>query len=393
MTNGSIRNLYYITHINNLPSILKFGILSHNQIIEKKIDFTPIYEESVVNRRQSIKTPDGRSLWDFANVYFQARNPMLYRVMLEKSKEEIIVIAISPSILKDKCLYFADGNAACNETAIWPIKEAKSRLPKMLRGDLAREYWSSTDGSKRRIMAECLVPGSIRPELINQIFVPSYECKISIQKIIGIRAIPIIPEPKMFFLPYLNTLIAPNISIVTGDMFFSKYQTLTVSVNTVGIMGKGLASRTKYQFPDVYVMYQDLCRRKTLRMGKPYLYKRAKSLDEELADESKTLPTSNDEKWFLLFATKNHWREMGNTKGIEEGLGWVRSNLKIAGAKSLAIPALGCGQGWLEWKDVGPIMCRYLISIEIPVEIYLPLETKTKKEFLTKEFLLSGLAP
>lgn len=62
-------------------------------------------------------------------------------------------------------------------------------------------------------------------------------------------------------------------------------QTLAVSVNTVGVMGKGLASRVKYQFPDVYVRYQDVCKTRELELGKPYLYKRESSLDSLLADE------------------------------------------------------------------------------------------------------------
>ena len=52
-------------------------------------------------------------------------------------------------------------------------------------------------------------------------------------------------------------------------MFFSKMQTLTISVNIVGVMGKGIASRARYQFPDVFVYYQDLCKRKELKMGTP----------------------------------------------------------------------------------------------------------------------------
>ena len=91
-------------------------------------------------------------------------------------------------------------------------------------------------------------------------------------------------------------------------MFFSRLQTLTISVNCVGVMGKGLASRSKYQFPDVYVLYQDLCKQKKLQMGKPYLHKREKSLDYELADDPLSLTNGNGETWFLLFPTKDNWR-------------------------------------------------------------------------------------
>ena len=59
-------------------------------------------------------------------------------------------------------------------------------------------------------------------------------------------------------------------------------QTFTISVNTRGIMGKrNWLSRTKYQFPDAYVRYQDDCKNKKLKIGKPTLYKRATRIEEE----------------------------------------------------------------------------------------------------------------
>ena len=122
-------------------------------------------------------------------------------------------------------------------------------------------------------------------------------------------------------------------------------------------------------------------------MGRPFLIKREKSLDDELADDPKSLSAPNDEKWFLLFPTKNDWRYMSDIKGIEEGLAWIRSNCTKENIRSLAIPALGCGLGGLDWKDVGPLMCSYLRDISIHVEIYLPLEKKIKEEFLKKEYL------
>ena len=172
-------------------------------------------------------------------------------------------------------------------------------------------------------------------------------------------------------------------------MFFSRMQTLTVSVNVVGVMGKGLASRAKYQFPDVYVYYQDLCRKRRLQLGKLQLYKREASFEHDLADESSALLNANSEKWFLLFPTKHHWKENTDINGIEEGLKWLTNHYEKEGIKSLAVPALGCGLGKLEWRDVGPLMCRYLKELKIHVSIYLPAEKVIPNELLSKDFLLS----
>ena len=81
-----LRELYYITHIDNLGSILDKGIFCHKRIIEEKIKFTPIYDAKIVENRKNIKTPDNRSLWDFTNLYFQPRNAMLYLVAFFSGK-------------------------------------------------------------------------------------------------------------------------------------------------------------------------------------------------------------------------------------------------------------------------------------------------------------------
>ena len=169
---------------------------------------------------------------------------------------------------------------------------------------------------------------------------------------------------------------------------FSRAQTLTVSVNCVRVMGKGLASRAKHQVLDVYVRYQDLCSARILRMGQPRLYKRESSLDYQLADEPSILPGANRETWFLLFPTKRHWREPADINGIDEGLQWIHGNYKKEGITSLAIPALGSGLGRLQWSDVGPMLCKYLSALAIPVWLYLPVETKVPDGFLSKTFLL-----
>jgi hypothetical protein len=154
-------------------------------------------------------------------------------------------------------------------------------------------------------------------------------------------------------------------------------------------MGNGIASRAKYQFPDVYVEYQDQYKKKALVMGKPVLYKRTGSLNYLLSDESGSLQELDDSPtWFLLFPTKKHWREMADFTGIENGLKWLVSEYKKQGIKSLAIPALGCGLGGLSWKEIGPLMCSYLRKLDIYVNIYLPLEKKIPEEQLSKEFLI-----
>jgi O-acetyl-ADP-ribose deacetylase (regulator of RNase III) len=173
-------------------------------------------------------------------------------------------------------------------------------------------------------------------------------------------------EPDIFFLPLRREEIAPNLFVVHGDMFISDMDTITISVNTVGVMGKGLASRFKYMYPAAYVAYQDMVKSGILAPGRPAFYK-------------------TEDRGFLFFPTKRHWREKSKLGTIEEGLRWFVRNYRNYGVKSIAFPALGCGLGGLKWEEVGPLMYRYLREVDIPVEIYLPMEN-VREEYFHREF-------
>ncbi|MBI4186175.1 MAG: DUF4433 domain-containing protein [Chloroflexi bacterium] len=394
MGRAPINQLYYITHKDNVPSILQRGIMSHEMIVSENIPFTPIYDAQIVKKRHDMKVPDGRSLWSFANVYFQVRNAMLYRVIFFSEStglNDIVVLAVGANILNRNDIFISTGNAASQYSDILHITKGR-KLISQIRRATDKEWWKDVDGSKREMMAECLVPEIIPPEFVRTIYVASHNAantvKTTLDQLKLIATPEVVPEPKMFFQPSRKETLTPRLAVIDGDMFFSRMHTLTVSVNCVGVMGKGLASRVKYQFPDVYVFYQDSCRSYGLQMGKPVLYKREASLDYELADEPSTLTNANLETWFLLFATKQHWRQRADIQGIEKGLQWLVDNYEKEGIKSLAIPALGCGLGRLDWHDVGPLMCKYLRTLDIPVEIYLPAERKVPDELTSKGFLL-----
>ncbi|MCE2397292.1 DUF4433 domain-containing protein [Candidatus Poribacteria bacterium] len=381
-------SLYYITHIDNLPSILDKGIPAHAKIEELNISSTPIYNPEIVRNRKEKSTPDGKSLWDYANLYFQPRNPMMYCLVHQKEKEDLVVIGVLKGVLQEQDVVITDGNAANDPTRFYSQPEGLAVLYEQ-RTVIQSDWWKEGDGSKRKIMAECLVPGQVKREYIHSLFVANDTTRDRVRGIVGNRQIPVIPEPHRFFQPESKAQIGDNISLIDGDMFFSTMQTLTISVNLRGVMGKGLASRAKYQFPDVYVIYQDVCRAQKITARKPYLYKRETSLDQELADPSLPLSTPNAVKWFLLFATKRHWRENSRLDDIEGGLDWVKGNFEKEGIQSLAMPALGCGLGNLDWADVGPLMCRYLHGLGIQVAIYLPREHKIDPQYLTESYLLA----
>ncbi len=384
-----IDGLYYIAHLKNLPSILRQGILSHQQILDRSLTFEPIYNADIVSNRRLKQTPDRRSLWEYANLYFEPRNAMLYKVVnygAERALENTVLLKVKASALEIPDAWIANGNAASVETEI--IKISRTRLEAIAK-QIDREYWSREDGSLRKMMAELLVPDMVPAEYIECIYVAKQEIKDrvsqSLQSELFLQAIPIIVDPYRFFQPNALIRLNPRISLAKGDMFFSRLQTLTISVNTKGVMGKGLASRAKWQFPDVFIRYQQLCQKKTLQIGKPAIVKRESSIGEELAQLAED---TGESTWFLLFPTKADWRENSKIEYIRSGMQWLLGNYKSSGIRSLAMPALGCGLGGLSWAEVGPIMCSYADKMNITACIYLPNEETVPEEHLRPEFLL-----
>jgi len=149
------QGLYYITHINDLPSILDRGILCHERIEAEGIPFEPIYDRDIVASRRQRDVPDGRSLWKFANLFFQPRNPMLFRVALVEDRlEQIAVLGLGPNILDELDLFVSLGNAASPQSDIVPAAAARKSMPEILRWAdnefWTREVYASTDAPRGR---------------------------------------------------------------------------------------------------------------------------------------------------------------------------------------------------------------------------------------------------
>lgn len=157
------------------------------------------------------------------------------------------------------------------------------------------------------------------------------------------------------------------VEVLIGDLFDSKAQTLVNTVNTVGVMGKGIALEFKKRFPDMYEDYVRRCEAGEVRLGEPYLYKRL-------------IPP-----WILNFPTKDHWRSVSKLSDIVRGLEYLEQHYQGWGITSLAVPPLGCGYGQLDWRIVGPTLYQQLSRFNIPVELYAP--HGTANEELSKTFL------
>lgn len=142
-----------------------------------------------------------------------------------------------------------------------------------------------------------------------------------------------------------------------GNLFESQVQTLVNTVNCVGVMGKGVALEFKKRFPAMFEDYVARCERKEVRLGMPYLYRDATG------------------RLVVNFPTKDHWRSPARLSDIERGLEYFVQHFGEWGIASVAMPPLGCGNGGLEWSEVGPLIYRKLHHLPIDVEVYAPFGT------------------
>lgn len=146
------------------------------------------------------------------------------------------------------------------------------------------------------------------------------------------------------------------LTYVVGDMFKSPARVLVNTVNTVGVMGKGIAKDFKEIYPEMFKKYQVLCEKQLFQIGQLWLYK-------------------TEHKWILNFPTKKHWRSKSKVEYIELGLKKFVSTYAEKGITSISFPMLGCGNGGLDWEtEVQPLMERYLKNL--PIDIYVHLYRK-----------------
>lgn len=145
---------------------------------------------------------------------------------------------------------------------------------------------------------------------------------------------------------------------------------LVNTINCVGVMGKGLAQVFKMKYPEMFTEYKEMCKRKIVHTGCLYPY------------------SINNQVKVLNFPTKEHWRSPSRVEYIETGLSWIIDNYKVLHIKSIAFPPLGCGNGGLEWENIGPLMYEKLKDLPIDIEIYAPYGTP--REQLDIQFLSKG---
>lgn len=141
----------------------------------------------------------------------------------------------------------------------------------------------------------------------------------------------------------------------TGNLLVADVEALVNTVNTKGVMGKGIALQFKHAFPENYVQYRAACKIGEVQLGKMFV----------TYTGSPTNPRA-----IINFPTKGHWSSRSSIIDIAGGLQALRRFLIDDETRSVAIPKLGCGLGGLNWDDVRPSIEAALGDLDLRVVLF-----------------------
>jgi O-acetyl-ADP-ribose deacetylase (regulator of RNase III) len=146
------------------------------------------------------------------------------------------------------------------------------------------------------------------------------------------------------------------ITFTEGNLLDAKVEALVNTVNTVGVMGKGIALMFKEAFPENFRAYVAACKNNKVEVGHVFVTERQDWV--------------GGPKWIVNFPTKQHWRNPSKIEWIKDGLQDLKRFIVENDVRSIALPALGSGNGGLNWRDVRPVVeaaLRTLPNVEIVV--------------------------
>jgi O-acetyl-ADP-ribose deacetylase (regulator of RNase III) len=148
------------------------------------------------------------------------------------------------------------------------------------------------------------------------------------------------------------------ITLTRGNVLEAGTEALVNTVNSVGVMGKGIALQFKRAFPENYEAYRRACARGEVEPGRMFVFETGWVSPPRL---------------IINFPTKRHWRSRSRLDDLEAGLAALASEIRERGVRSVAIPPLGCGHGGLDWTDVRPRIERALADLgDVEVRLYEP---------------------
>lgn len=196
MNQGDVAELHYITAIANVPSMLQHGILSHT--LAEQLEHDSVAMPEIQQIRENKQIPGARSLHEYANLYFDAHNPMLSKC--RNRNDEICVLRIASAVLDQPGVIVTDRNAASGWARFWPVAAG---LGKIDRERLFARYWTHRDNPyeemnhKSEKCAEVLMLDRVEARFIVGAYVPNQAAQLTFQRLNAGLAVQI--RGDMFF--------------------------------------------------------------------------------------------------------------------------------------------------------------------------------------------------
>jgi hypothetical protein len=182
MERKQLKELHYIAHVDNVPSICTAGVLSNRRA--SRLDHQSVADPEVQNRRKGKRVPSGLLLHDYANLYITARNPMLFKRISDGRIDELCVMRISADVLDLDGVVVTDRNAAKFGCSFKSVAEGVQSIDA---GLIARTYWGDGDALERERcwnakFTEVLVPDRVPPEYITGVYVGTDAARSALAK-------------------------------------------------------------------------------------------------------------------------------------------------------------------------------------------------------------------
>jgi len=140
------------------------------------------------------------------------------------------------------------------------------------------------------------------------------------------------------------------IRFAQGNLLEAPAEALVNTVNTVGVMGKGIALMFKEASPENYRLYREACEAKNVKVGRVFATERRDFV--------------SGPRWIINFPTKEHWRAPSRIEWIRDGLVDLRRFIEEHKIRSVALPPLGSGNGGLDWREVRPLIIEALEPLQ-----------------------------
>ncbi len=157
---------------------------------------------------------------------------------------------------------------------------------------------------------------------------------------------------------------------VRGNLLDSDVEALVNTVNTVGIMGKGIALQFKRSFPENFAAYERACKSGLLQPGRVFTF---------------VTDTLHNPRYIINFPTKRHWRGRSRIEDIRSGLLALVEEIRRRGIRSIALPPLGCGNGGLDWAEVFPLIQGALAQLpDVEALVFEPIGAPAAAEMTTR---------